>query len=215
MKLQDPFFKDKIKIIEGELALKELSLSEENKEYLLKNVQVVIHCAATVNFNETLKKAVDINVKGTLEMLKLSEMMENLCSFVYVSTAYSNCNRFEIKEEFYGVPIDTLKLIQFVDLLKPEDVIPAKTKEILGTWPNTYTFSKAHAENLVRNFRKFPTAVLRPSIVLSTYREPVQGWIDNVIGINGMIIGWTAGLIRVGIVRDEYSKCVIKFKHFN
>lgn len=204
LKLQDHLFKQKIKLIKGELAHEELGLCFEDKEYLYRNVHVVIHCGASVSFTETLKKAVEINVMGTWEMLKLAEKMENIKSFVYVSTAFSNCNQTEIKEEFYSVPIDTLNLIEFVRLIKDDREI--KTKEIIGTWPNTYTYSKAHAENLVRNFKKFPTAVLRPSIILSTYREPVQGWIDNIVGINGMIIGWSIGLLRVGIGMQEYSK---------
>lgn len=69
---------------------------------------------------------------------------------------------------------------------------------MIGEWPNTYTFSKCLSEELVRrSAAKFPTCVSRPSIVISTNREPIPGWINNVYGITGGIFALAAGLSRL------------------
>lgn len=45
---------------------------------LQQKVDCVIHCAAAVRFNETLKKATVVNVKGTRDVLELARRMERL-----------------------------------------------------------------------------------------------------------------------------------------
>lgn len=40
-------------------------------------------------------------------------------------------------------------------------------------------------------------------IVISTYREPVRGWIDNVYGPIGVIIGVSAGVLHVYYVNTN------------
>ena len=51
-------------------------------------VDVIFHGAATVRFDEPLKTAVEINVRGTREMFKLARGCTKLKAFVHVSTAY-------------------------------------------------------------------------------------------------------------------------------
>lgn len=57
-------------------------------------------------------------------------------------------------------------------------VIQKITKHIMKGVPNTYTFSKALAEALVNDAvkkGKIKGLVIRPSIVVSTYEDPVPG----------------------------------------
>lgn len=69
---------------------------------------------------------------------------------------------------------------------------------LLFDWPNTYTYTKALAEELVRSHsRGLPIAIFRPAIVIPTYKGPLKGWIDNMYGPTGIIIGVAAGLLRV------------------
>ncbi|EFN69980.1 Fatty acyl-CoA reductase 1, partial [Camponotus floridanus] len=67
----------------------------------IQRVNIVFHIAATVRFNEPLKIAVNINTRATDRMLDLCRHMTNLISIIYVSTAYSNADRREIKESIY------------------------------------------------------------------------------------------------------------------
>lgn len=68
---------------------------------------------------------------------------------------------------------------------------------ILGKWPNTYAFTKALTEDLIRlNGKNLPIGMFRPAIVTSSVREPVTGWIDNLYGPTGVVAGAATGLLR-------------------
>lgn len=77
--------------------------------------------AATVRFDEHLKTAVSINIKATKYLLQLSKNMSKLKAFLHVSTAYSNCIRECVCEQFYEPPIDPDNLILLCETL--DDVL--------------------------------------------------------------------------------------------
>lgn len=80
---------------------------------------------------------------------------------------------------------------------------------IIGRYPNTYAFSKAVAEQVVReNSEGLPVVLFRPAIVVGTYKEPIPGWIDNIYGPTGVVAGVGVGLIRV-MCADENIKADI------
>lgn len=67
----------------------------------------------------------------------------------------------------------------------------------MGKWPNTYAFTKALSEDLIRKRAKnLPIGLFRPAIVTSSACEPVIGWIDNVNGPTGVIAGAGTGILR-------------------
>ena len=67
----------------------------------------------------------------------------------------------------------------------------------MGKWPNTYAFSKAMAEEaLLKYSTGIPTCVVRPSIVVSTWKEPITGWTNNLYGATGVVVGSGIGLLR-------------------
>lgn len=81
---------------------------------------------------------------------------------------------------------------------------------ILQDWPNTYTFTKFLAEDLVKSQGKgLPVAIFRPAIVIPTYLEPIQGWIDNMYGPTGIIIGVAAGLLRILLIHKENNAEIV------
>lgn len=68
---------------------------------------------------------------------------------------------------------------------------------ILGKWPNTYAFTKALSEDLIRmNGKNLPVGMFRPAIVTSSVREPVIGYIDNLYGPTGVVAGAGTGVLR-------------------
>jgi fatty acyl-CoA reductase len=68
---------------------------------------------------------------------------------------------------------------------------------LIGKRPNTYTYTKALAETLfVKDAATLPAAIVRPSIVAAAWKEPIPGWIDNLNGATGLIVGAGKGLIR-------------------
>lgn len=42
-----------------------------------------------------------------------------------------------------------------------------------------------------------PVTIFRPAIVIPTVKEPIVGWIDNMYGPTGIIVGVGAGLLRI------------------
>ncbi|XP_012267649.2 fatty acyl-CoA reductase wat-like [Athalia rosae] len=195
LKRERPNFGRKVSLIEGDMMQVGLGLSVEHREQL-RATHVVLHGAATVRFDEKLRTAVNINVRGTKELLSLAKEMTNLKAFVHVSTAYANCPRSDIDEKFYPPPMNSEKLLGLLDILDDAS-LDHLTPVLLGEWPNTYTFTKAVAEDTVRQYRQnLPLCILRPSIVIATAKEPVSGWINNVYGPTGMVVGAAVGLLR-------------------
>ena len=79
--------------IAGDLTMNGLGLSQEHRETIINEVDVIINCAASVNFDDPLLEALGINYFGSLRMLDLAQSCKNIKVFTHVSTAYVNSNR--------------------------------------------------------------------------------------------------------------------------
>ena len=161
LRSQDPDFGKKIHLLSGDCKEPFLGLNFEAIEILKDQVTCVFHVAANVRFDIDLKTAVHTNVRGVRDLLEIMKEAKNLRAFVYVSTAFSHCPRTEIREEFYGVGTDPEKVLQMVDLMDDQALISS----LMGPWPNTYVYSKALAEEVVRRYENcFPICIVRPAI---------------------------------------------------
>jgi len=71
----------------------------------------------------------------------------------HVSTAYVNSNRAGgvINEDIYEIEggLDSETVVQNILSLNPQQVID-KEKELIGLYPNTYTFTKSLAERTLK-----------------------------------------------------------------
>lgn len=74
----------------------------------------------------------------------------------------------------------------------------AKLDQILGPWPNTYTFTKSMAERTLRKIKKqdLPVVLLRPSIIGASYKEPVPGWTDTFSAAGGLSLAGGTGIVN-------------------
>ncbi|XP_071618622.1 fatty acyl-CoA reductase 1 isoform X4 [Heliangelus exortis] len=193
---EQPDFRAKIIVITSDLTQPELDLSEPIKEKLRECINIIFHCAATVRFNETLRDAVKLNVTATQQLLFLAQQMKNLEVFMHVSTAYAYCNRKQIEEVVYPPPVDPKKLIDCLEWMD-DGLVNDITPKLIGDRPNTYTFTKALAEYVVQQEgAKLNTAIIRPSIVGASWKEPFPGWIDNFNGPSGLFIAAGKGILR-------------------
>ncbi|XP_071441774.1 fatty acyl-CoA reductase wat-like [Hetaerina americana] len=196
LRSQRPKFTEKLTPVNGDCLLPGLGLSKADRELLCQKVGVIFHAAATVRFDEKLRQAVGININGTRDLLDLCHEMKQLKSVVHISTAYSNCNKQQIEERFYDPPMNYTKLMQCVDCLD-DRYLDAITPMMLGKWPNTYTFTKAITEDMIRTYAKdIPITIFRPAIIIATWRDPVSGWIDNLYGPTGVVVGAGTGVLR-------------------
>ncbi|CAL1688896.1 unnamed protein product [Lasius platythorax] len=196
LKKEVPNFRKKIVPITANFNVEDLGLSESDKNMLMRQVSVVFHLAATVRFHEDIKTSTAINVIATSVILDIAKHMPNLKSFIHVSTAYANCHVKYIEERFYTYSIDHRELITLTRTL-PESTIKERISRITSLWPNTYTFTKAIAEALLKHEGKdLPIGIFRPAIVISSASEPLVGWIDNFYGPIGLTASVSLGITR-------------------
>ncbi|XP_016948127.1 fatty acyl-CoA reductase wat [Drosophila biarmipes] len=191
--------------IAGDCAAPDLGISDHDRRILAAEVHVVIHGAATVRFDEVLHLAVAINVRATRLLLQLAKQMTNLVSYVHISTAYSNCVIRDIAERFYPEHLNcsSANILALNDLVSKE-VLDKMTPALLGSYPNTYTYTKALAEDVIlREAGNLPLCVYRPAIIMSTYKEPVSGWVDNLFGPMALCFGGARGIMRVTMVDPD------------
>ncbi|XP_058793887.1 fatty acyl-CoA reductase 1-like [Phymastichus coffea] len=205
---EHPDFKSKVTIVKGDLMAENLGMSDEDRATIQDRVSVIYHNAANVKFDVRASVSLRCNVLGTKKMLELARDCANLKVFVYVSTAYSHLYKKDIEEQFYPPPADLQAVQEAIEADErtegglPEDQLQA----LIGKFPNIYPYSKAIAEDLVRQYAsnaKFAHAIYRPSIVVSAYKEPLPGWCGNT---NGPVYIFLAAAL--GFIRAVYHYCL-------
>ncbi|XP_017039645.1 fatty acyl-CoA reductase wat [Drosophila ficusphila] len=214
---KDPIFEVLLKVkpdalqrvcaISGDCLEPDLGISESDRRILAAEVHVVIHGAATVRFDEALHLSLAINVRATRLMLQLARQMTQLESYVHVSTAYSNCIVEDIAERFYPEHLNCSadKILKLGELVSAE-VLDQMTPALVANFPNTYTYTKALAEDVIlQEAGDLPLCIFRPAIIMSTYKEPLHGWVDNLFGPMALCFGGARGIMRVTTV-DKKAK---------
>ncbi|KAK6633631.1 hypothetical protein RUM43_001220 [Polyplax serrata] len=198
--------KNKVAYIGGDVTVPELGMSESDRQILIDEVDIVYHLAATIRFDETLKRAVLLNVRGTKMVLELAKQMKHIEFFYHMSTAYCHLEEKILEERSYPPlcnPHDLIKSMEWME----DDVAETLTQKILGKYPNTYAFTKNLAEAIVveaiESDPPFPAVIARPSIVVPIWREPLPGWTDNINGPTGLLIGAGKGVIRTMYCKQE------------
>lgn len=201
-----PKLLDKVKVIRGDTTFEDLAISAADLAIIKKEVSIIVHSAATIRFDEPLKRATRINVAATKRVLELAQLVEGLEAFIHVSTAYCNQTKVNIEESVYKESLTPEKLIQLSDDLSDE-MLESLTPHLFGNRPSSYHYTKAMAENMVKNFSdKLPIGIVRPSIITAALFDPMPGWIDNYNGPSGYLVTAGAGILRAMLV-DGYKIC--------
>lgn len=163
---EEPSFRSKIKVIQGNLEQDTMALSDPDYDEICSNVNIIFHCAATLKFDEDLKIAIKTNICSTQTMVQLAKNCPQLRIFTYVSTAFSNANQKTIEETIYSPATHYSELIRLSRLGESEHQEYETAKQRLATENvNTYTLTKAAAEQLINEeARGIPVSIFRPSI---------------------------------------------------
>lgn len=64
--------------ISGDCAETKLGLSANDRQELIDNVNIILHSAASVRFNEPLSYATQINIQSTIDLMDLAKEMKQL-----------------------------------------------------------------------------------------------------------------------------------------
>lgn len=96
----------------------------------------IIHCAASIRFDEPISTIMRTNYASTRELLGMAARMPNLGCFTYMSTAYVNSNlpkHSQIREELYPLPGTSDPLATAQELLNLPGA--AATKKVPPCYP--------------------------------------------------------------------------------
>lgn len=198
-----PELLDKVKVIRGDITFDNLAVSASDLELLKREVSVIVHSAATIRFDEPLKRATRINVTATKRVLELALQLKQLRAFIHVSTAYCNQTKINIKEAVYAETLTPEKLIELSDDLNDE-MLESLTPHLFGDRPSSYHYTKAMAENMVKAYAsRLPIGIVRPSIITASVRDPMPGWMDNYNGLAGYLVAAGSGILRTMYVNPD------------
>jgi thioester reductase-like protein len=158
--------------IAGDLAAEELALRRADRRLLRDTTDAVIHCAASISFDQQEEAAMNINAAGTARVAALAQSMPRLRRFLHVSTAYvAGRTRGSFGEDDLGA-----------DLASRE-------------FRNSYERSKFTAERTLADLGDaLPTLTIRPSIVVGDRRS---GWTPSF-----NVIYWPLRAFARGLIHD-------------
>lgn len=162
----------------GELSEPNFGMPADVYRNLLDTVHIIYHSAATIKFKSHLRTAILTNLTGTLRTIEFAKALRQLSAYVYVSTAFCNSNRRGfIQESVYPSAQDPYEMMQLAakesNWVAGGVDVDALTKELCDGHPNTYTFTKQLAENLIqREMAGMASGIVRPSV--GEYYSAVQ-----------------------------------------
>lgn len=134
--------------LEGDVNLGKLGI-----KYIPREINKIIHLAASVSFTQTLKDAYKSNCVSTINVCEFKEEIgAEMCHF---STAFIHNDKKVYKTDL-GSDWNGEEVKKSIET----DCYTAS--KILQSYPNTYSFSKHLTEKLIK---KYNTTIIRPSIV--------------------------------------------------
>jgi alcohol-forming fatty acyl-CoA reductase len=203
---EKPEVMNKIYPVWGELSKLNFDMNQEHLRRVIDTSEIVFHMAASVKMSATLKPHVMMNLVGTKNALELAKQMKNLVQMVHLSTAFCNVEPEVVYEKVYDFAHDPDDLIRMSEWMS-DKTMESMQKGLLGDHPNAYTYTKRLAEVLVqREFENgLPICIMRPSLVMPSYKEPIAGWVDNLNGMAGVMLAAAKGVLR-SILMDPEGK---------
>ncbi|KAJ6951051.1 hypothetical protein NC651_004647 [Populus alba x Populus x berolinensis] len=216
------FVNEKVTPVPGDISCVDLGIRDSLlKGQLWNEIDTVINCAATTNFDERYDVALGINTLGPLHLLNFVKKCYNVKVLVHLSTAYV-CGEdagliqekpFRLGKAKKGtemIDIDIEKKLVEEKLRKlhsehaEQSAVTSYMKDYgskparMFGWSNTYVFTKALGEMLLVHYSRdtVPLVIIRPTMVTSTYQEPFPGWIEGVRTIDGVAFGYAKGKLK-------------------
>jgi nucleoside-diphosphate-sugar epimerase len=192
------FAREKIAPIAGDVSLPRLGLHDDNHSTLTSRVDIMINAAASVAFDAPIDEALLHNTRSVEHVAEFARACHSAV-LVQVSTAFvAGCQTGRILETALTPNIaagEAEAIDEIVRALRAEArhrhwderhtrarLIEAGMTRARGLgWHDSYTYTKALGEmTLARRRGDVPTAIIRPSIIESSLRDPAPGWLENL-----------------------------------
>ncbi|XP_066144319.1 putative fatty acyl-CoA reductase CG5065 isoform X1 [Euwallacea fornicatus] len=191
-----PLSLEKCEVISGDVMETDLGISDVDRRILENEVDYIFHSAATTRFDHTLQYAVKMNTLGTKYMLDLARQCKKLKIFVHVSTCFAFPKEEVLYEKTYEPPMNPQEALN-IFCFGQSKIDDNWAKRYLGEYTNTYAFSKALSEGLVnQEMDKLPVIIVRPAVVIPTFKEPFAGYFNSLQSPMGIFVGAGKGVIR-------------------
>jgi alcohol-forming fatty acyl-CoA reductase len=197
---EKPYVMKKIVPVYGDITSLNLGLNEKHLKKVLES-HLVFHVAASLKLEATLRPNILMNLTGTKHVIDVAKMMPKLVLMVHFSTGFCCCDEEILEErivEWADKPEDLIRCAEWMS----DDAMAGMQKSVMGIQPNTYTYTKRLAETMIRDeyVKGLPVVIVRPSIVVPAYQEPLVGWVDSLNGPAGLMLGAAKGVIRSMLV---------------
>ncbi|KAF7105345.1 hypothetical protein CFC21_106165 [Triticum aestivum] len=181
------FIKNKISPLPGDITKETCALRDSMVEQISKEIHVIVSVAATTSFYERYDVALASNTLGVAHVCDLAKKCANLKMLLHVSTAFVAGEQEGLLVE---KPFDVGKALKKdynLDIQSSDDKIEKRKMKKLGLkrarhfgWPNVYSLTKSMGEMLLGTLeRDLPVVIVRPSIISSTFQEPMPGWTEG------------------------------------
>jgi fatty acyl-CoA reductase len=189
------------------------------------DINTVIHCAASVSFEEPLDAALRINGYGPARLVGAIRAAGADPHFVHVSTAYTpNCRVSTVFESDVHpglAELDPAAILEQASGWRTsveaearasgrderwiEERLSERGRAFAGAagWPDTYSMTKAIGEMLLLR-ESTKTTIVRPSIVESALHRPRPGWLEGFKVADPLIIAYASrGLTHLPGLADN------------
>jgi len=192
------FARDKIIPIAGDVSQRRLGLDDGEYAALASRVDIIINAAASVTFDAPLNEALLHNTRSVEQIAEFARACRSAV-LVHVSTAFVAGRRTgriaegPLLPDVSSAEIEAIE--EAVDAVRREaaaqqwDARATRARLVeegmarakrLG-WHDSYTYTKALGEMVLARHRgDVSTAIIRPTIIESSLRDPAPGWLENL-----------------------------------
>ncbi len=189
------YLQTRIRVFRGDLTSDQFGLSTDDYDRLVHTTDSIVHCAASLN-RKSEKSCLNVNLRGTLEVLKLGTQVDHyhgLRRFSHVSTvAVAGKRQDEVLTEDKSIDWDR------------SDYDP-------------YARTKKFCEHMIRQLLpEVPKTIFRPSIVLGDSRRAETSQFDMVrafVFLAGLPVLPLRSKDRVDIVNVDFVADAIATLH--
>jgi nucleoside-diphosphate-sugar epimerase len=190
------FARSRIAPVAGDVSLPRLGLADRDYEALTGRVDLIINAAASVTFDAAIDDAVRHNTQSVREVAAFARACRS-AELLHVSTAYvAGRRQGTVAEAPVDPDVAATELAAIDDAVREirragdgrssqdtrNRLVEAGMRRAkhLG-WHDSYTYTKALGEMILTRERgSVPTAIVRPTVIESSLRDPEPGWLENL-----------------------------------